>query len=109
MGMRIILSSKVKDQSLGVMSSMDWPSAKTKHLSVRIKQLGHARTLFLTGETDIPSGLQRAIGNLPDVKLSTPQQTTIYDMLRWPRLVMDLKAVEFYERTLGKHHTPSVS
>jgi large subunit ribosomal protein L4 len=100
MGMRVALSSKVQENNLGVMKSMDWPSGKTRHLSQKIDSLGLRNTLFVTGEAS--ATLQRAIQNIPLVKLTTSKQVNVYEMLKWPRVILDAKAVDFFEQTLGK-------
>jgi large subunit ribosomal protein L4 len=102
MGMRVALSVKVKEQRLGVVSSLDWPNGKTKHLSQKIDELGLRKTLFVTGEERIRVGLERAIKNIPMVKLITHDKLTVYDVLKWQRLVMDVKAIDFFEQTLKK-------
>ncbi|KAF7339514.1 50S ribosomal protein L4 [Mycena sanguinolenta] len=101
MGMRVALSLKVKDHLLGVMASMDWPNGKTKHLSEKIDSLGLRRTLFVTGE-EPPVLLERAMRNIPLTKLMTLDQLTVYEILKWPRVVMDVKAIDIIEHTLGK-------
>jgi large subunit ribosomal protein L4 len=101
MGMRVALSLKVQERFLGVMTTMDWPNAKTKHLSQKIDALGLRRTLFVTGDT--PSvGLERAMRNIPLTKLTTLDQLTVYELLKWQRVVLDLKAVDLIEQTLKK-------
>lgn len=102
MGMRVALSVKMKEQRLGVVTSLNWPNGKTKHLAQRIDNLGLRKTLFVTGEETLPTGLQRAIGNIPMVKLITPDKLTVYEALKWQRIVLDVKAVDFFERTLKK-------
>lgn len=102
MGMRVALSVKMKEQRLGVVTSLNWPNGKTKHLAQRIDNLGLRKTLFVTGEEMLPTGLQRAIGNIPMVKLITPDKLTVYETLKWQRIVLDVKAVDFFERTLKK-------
>ncbi|KAJ7786250.1 ribosomal protein L4 domain-containing protein [Mycena metata] len=101
MGMRVALSLKVRERLLGVMASMDWPNGKTKHLSQKIDALGLRRTLFVTGESP-PVGLERAMRNIPLTKLTTLDQLTIYDVLKWQRVVLDVKAIDVIEQTLGK-------
>ncbi|KAF7310860.1 50S ribosomal protein L4 [Mycena chlorophos] len=86
MGMRVALSLKVKERMLGVMPSMDWPNGKTKHLAERIDVLGLHRTLFVTGDPP-PEGLERAIRNIPLTELTTLDQLTVFDILKWPRLM----------------------
>ncbi|KAK7059020.1 54S ribosomal protein yml6, mitochondrial [Paramarasmius palmivorus] len=104
MGMRVALSAKVKEQKFGVMSRLDWPNGKTKHLAQRLKFLGLKDTLFVTGEGGVPSGLERAIRNIPLVKAVSADSLDVYELLQWSRVVLDCKAVEYFERTLGKNH-----
>jgi len=106
MGMRVALSSKVKDQRFGVMMQMDWPNAKTKYLAQRIAALGLKQTLFITGEQQVPVGLQRAIRNIPLVDITTSDQVNVYELLKWRRIILDAKAVDFFEQTLGKKNYP---
>lgn len=102
MGMRVALSAKLKEKRLGVVTSLDWPNGKTRHLAQKIDSLGLRKTLFVTGEDKVPAGLERAIGNIEMVKVTTPEKLTVYEVLKWQRMVMDIKAVDFFERTLGK-------
>jgi large subunit ribosomal protein L4 len=102
MGMRVALSVKMKEQRLGIVTSLDWPNAKTKHLAQKIDTLGLRKTLFVTGEEKMSTGLQRAIKNIPMVRLITPEMLTVYAALKWQRIVLDIKAVDFFERTLKK-------
>ncbi|KAF7320051.1 50S ribosomal protein L4 [Mycena kentingensis (nom. inval.)] len=101
MGMRVALSLKVKESLLGVMPCMEWPNGKTRTLAQKIDALGLRRTLFVTG--DKPTvGLDRAIQNIPLTKLTSLDQLTIYEILRWPRIILDLRAIELIEKTLSK-------
>jgi large subunit ribosomal protein L4 len=102
MGMRIALSARMREQRLGVMTSMDWPSAKTKTLSRMIDRIGLRKTLFVTGHETAPVGLKRAIANIPSVHLVTAKDVNIYEILFWQRLVLDVKAIEYFEETLKK-------
>jgi len=96
MGMRVALSVKVKEEHLGVMTHFDWPNGKTKYLAAKIDDLGLRKTLFVTGGE--PSvGLERAIRSIKDVKLIDVTSLNVYEILKWQRVVMDLKAVEFIE------------
>lgn len=102
MGMRVALSARMREQRLGVMTSMDWPCGKTGPLSRKIDELGLRKTLFITGEETAPAGLKRAIANIPSVKLVTTKDVNVYEILYWQRVVLDVKAVEYFERTLKK-------
>ena len=102
MGMRVALSVKMKEHRLGVVTSLKWPNGKTKHLAQKIDDLGLRKTLFVTGEEELPAGLERSIANIPMVKLIASDKLTVYEALKWQRIVLDGKAVDYFERTLGK-------
>jgi large subunit ribosomal protein L4 len=103
MAMRVALSVKVKEQRFNIMSSMDWDSGKTKILARRLQALGLRKTLFVTGESDVPTLLDRAMRNIEKVTVTTSDKLTVYDLMKWDKLVVDLKAVDFFERTLRKN------
>ncbi|KAF9455080.1 ribosomal protein L4 [Macrolepiota fuliginosa MF-IS2] len=102
MGMRVALSARMRENRMGVMTSMDWPSAKTGPLSRKIDELGLRKTLFITGEETAPAGLSRALANIPSVKLTTAKDVNVYEILYWQRVVLDVKAAEYFEETLKK-------
>jgi large subunit ribosomal protein L4 len=108
MGMRVALSSKLKEQRLGVMTRLYWPNGKTKHLSQKIDLLGLRKTLFVTGEPKVHEGLRRAIDNIPLVRLTTTDEVNVYEIMKWQRVILDLKAVDYFERILKKN-VPVVS
>lgn len=103
MGMRVALSAKVKEGRLGVMTGLDWPNAKTKYLNQKIEHLGLRKTLFITGEDNVATGLARAINMLKYVSATTVDKINVYELMKWERVILDLKAVEYLERTLGKN------
>jgi len=102
MGMRVALSAKLREKAFGLVEKHDWPSGKTKPLANRIDSLGWRKTLLVTGEDQFSVGLARAGRNLAMVGMSTVNKLTVYDVLKWPRVVLDVAAVEYFERTLGK-------
>lgn len=102
MGMRVALSAKVKEQKFGIMRSLDWPSGKTNTLSKHIQETGHRQTLFVTGEDIVSPGLDRAIRKVPQVAAMTVDKLNVYELMRWPRLVLDLKAAQFLQTTYKK-------
>ncbi|KAF9535409.1 ribosomal protein L4 domain-containing protein [Crepidotus variabilis] len=106
MGMRVALSAKLREEKLGVMSRLYWPNGKTKFLAQKIDTLGLRKTLFVTGEAKVHEGLKRAIQNIPMVKLISTNEASVFELLKWPRVVLDLKAVEFFEETLKRQNVP---
>jgi large subunit ribosomal protein L4 len=103
MGMRVALSAKLRNHGLGVVESLDWPGMKTRPLAKRVAELKWRKTLFVTGLDVVPEGLQRASGNIEKVHAITARDLVVYDAVKWPRLVLDLAAVDWFERTLGKN------
>ncbi|KAF9822115.1 hypothetical protein IEO21_00109 [Rhodonia placenta] len=106
MGMRVALSARVKENSLGIVESLEWSSAKTRNLAERIQELGWEKTLFVSGHEAVPDGLKRASSNIYKVETTTAKDLKVYDAVKWPRLVLDLAAVEWFERTLAKPVVP---
>ncbi|KAJ3549329.1 hypothetical protein NM688_g5187 [Phlebia brevispora] len=107
MGMRVALSARLKERGLGVVESLDWPGFKTKEFAARLKELGWDKTLFVTGLEDIPEGLQRSSGNIQRVETSVAEELTVYDIMKWPRVVLDVPAIEWFERKLGRQPVES--
>ncbi|KAG9104420.1 54S ribosomal protein, mitochondrial [Ceratobasidium sp. 370] len=102
LGMRIALSAKLKDGQLGVVESLEWESPKTKDLWARARQLGWTdRTLFVTGKGDIPTALDKASRNIQSLMCGKAANVTVYDILKWRRVIIDIEAVEWFERELG--------
>ncbi|CCL99014.1 uncharacterized protein FIBRA_01023 [Fibroporia radiculosa] len=102
MGMRVALSARVKENSLGIVESLDWPGAKTREFARRIEELGWKKTLFVSGHQSLPEGLQRASRNMKHVAAVSAKDMKVYDVVKWPRVVLDLAAVEWFERALSK-------
>jgi len=103
MGMRVALSAKLREHGLGVVETLEWTGNKTKPLAQRIADLGWRKTLFVTGLDVVPENFKRASGNIDRVEAITAKDLGVYDAVKWPRLVLDLAAVEWFERTLGKN------
>ncbi|KAL6309895.1 ribosomal protein L4 [Sparassis latifolia] len=106
MGMRVALSARVKENCLGVVESLDWPGAKTGELAERIDELGWRKALFVSGLKTVPEGLKRASCNIYKVETITAEDVRVYDMVKWPRVILDLAAVEWFEQTLRKPSVP---
>ncbi|KAF8680154.1 Ribosomal protein L4 [Rhizoctonia solani] len=102
LGMRIALSAKLRDGQLGAVSTLEWPTPKTKSLRIRVEELGWTdRTLFVTGKSEIPEALNLASRNIPTLLCETASNATVYDVLRWKRVILDIEAIEWFERELG--------
>ena len=105
MGMRVALSARVKESNLRIVESLDWPGTKTKDMVRRLDELGwDHKTLFVTGKNVVPTGLARTTGNLHKTNTMTAQQVGVYDLVKWPRVVLDIEAVQWFEHQLSKGH-----
>lgn len=101
MGMRSALSSRVKEHSLGVVRSLQWSGYKTKDFASRLEELRWSRTLFVTGQ-QVPTTLQRVTSNLEKIEAKAAKDLTVYDAVKYSRLILDLEAVEWFERSLSR-------
>jgi large subunit ribosomal protein L4 len=102
LGMRVALSARLKSQGLGVVRTLDWPGFKTKDLVTRVEQLGWRKTLLVTGLPEIPEGLRRASSNIEGITIVKAEDLDVYSVVRWPRVILDVYAVDWLEQTLGK-------
>ncbi|KAI9462386.1 Rad51-domain-containing protein [Lactarius psammicola] len=101
MGMRVALSARVKEHNLRIVESLEWPGTKTTDMVRRLDELGwDQKTLFVTGKDVVPTGLKLSTGNLHKVSTTTAQQVGVYDLVKWPRVVLDLEAVQWFEHQL---------
>ena len=106
MGMRVALSARVKEHNLRIVESLDWPGTKTKDMAQRLDEMGwDHKTLFVTGKDIIPTGLKRSTENLHKTNTMTAQQVGVYDLVKWPRVVLDIEAVQWFEHQLRKIKT----
>lgn len=102
MGMRVALSAKLHDRSAEFVESLEWPGKKTKEFMERIDELGWRKTLFITGLDKVPEGLVRSSSNLPKIDTTTVADLNVYNLVKFPRLVLDVAAVEALEEKLSK-------
>lgn len=102
MGMRVALSTKLREQSLGVVETLEWTKIRTKPLAERLRELGWQKTLFVTGREEVPLGLRKSAGNIAGVDTITAEELTVYDAVKWHRLILDLSAVQWFEDSLGR-------
>ena len=103
MGMRVALSAKVQERALAIAPTLDWPGVRTNDFAKRINALGWSRTLFVAGGEESPARLERVCRNVPDVDIVSASDLNVYEMLRWPKLVLDVDAVSYIERLLSKN------
>ena len=108
MGLRVALSAKVKERRLGVVPYIQWNTFKTKTFARRFSQLGWGKTLFVTGREDIERNFSLATRNLQDVEVMKIEDVQVYHLLKWSRVVLDLKALQWIEAELARDKLPIV-
>lgn len=85
--MQSALSAKMAAGDLLVLSELSLPEPKTKLMAQTVKQLGATGpVLFVVGRDS--EAVFRATRNLPQVKAVSPEELTVYDVLRYRTLVV---------------------
>ena len=85
--MQSALSSKQVAGELSVLSELNISEPKTKQAAAIISGLGLGRSVLLVvGEDN--TALFRAVRNLKDVRAVSPNELTVYDILRYESLVI---------------------
>lgn len=110
MGMRVLLSAKVREGRLMAVDSLEWSEPRTRSLAQRLDTLGwnDSRILFVTGRDAFQENFQRSCGNLQGTQSKTAVDVTVHDALKYSRVVADLPALEYFEERLRKGSTMPV-
>lgn len=99
LALKMALSSKVQDQQLVVVDKLEMDEIKTKVFAGMVKQLGVEKALIVTSQND--ERLALSSRNLPGVKILQTQGLNVYDILKFPKLVLVQPAIEGIEGRLG--------
>ena len=96
LGLRMALSSKLRDEKLVVVDALDAAEGKTKALRGQLDALGLGRALVIDGEA-VGESFARAARNLPSVDVLPAIGANVYDILKADTLVLTRAAVERLE------------
>lgn len=96
LGLRMALSSKLRDEKLVVVDALDAAEGKTKALRGQLDALGLGRALVIDGEA-VGENFARAARNLPSVDVLPAIGANVYDILKADTLVLTRAAVERLE------------
>jgi large subunit ribosomal protein L4 len=99
LALKMALSSKVQEQQLVIVDKIDLDEIKTKVFSGIIKGLDVEKALIITGEKN--ERLELSSRNVPGVKVLQTQGMNVYDILKYPKLVLVQPAIEGIEGRLG--------
>lgn len=88
------LTAKRKDGELIVLDSWEMKKPKTQEASAVLKKLGATHALVVTDAKDGNDPLVKSLRNVKDVKTVPVSGVTVYDLLRFNRVVMTEKALK---------------
>ena len=98
LALRMALSSRLAGENLLVVKGFDLPEAKTKVFAKIAGNLGLSKALIIAPEES--RNLVLSSRNLPGITLTTPDQLSVYEILKHKQLVLLEGAVEPVETRL---------
>jgi len=87
------LSSKLADNSLVVVDSLDGRSGKTREVLSMLKSLNVADSALIVCE-DKSNPLYRGARNIPNIAIMDISQLNVYDLLRYKNLVISREDIQ---------------
>ena len=100
LGLKMALSSKVKDGSLIVIDSEKMKSAKTSILAKQLKKMDIASALFV-GADSIDENFKKSAANIINVDVLPTIGLNVLDILKHDKLVLTADAVKAVEARLS--------
>ena len=97
LGLKMALSTKVRDGKLIVMENLDVSEAKTKALKDQLAKLGLGKTALVIDGDALNVGFAKASSNLREINLLPAVGANVYDILKHETLVLTRAAVEKLE------------
>lgn len=91
LAMRMALSSRLAEDSLMVVKGIDLAEKKTRAFAEVAKNLGMGKTLVVLPGSD--ETLERCARNIPGIEMVTPDQLSVYEILKYPQLVVLEEAI----------------
>ena len=100
LGLKMALSSKVKDGSLVVIDSEKLKAAKTNAFAKQLKKLNIASALFVGAET-LDENFKKSVANIANVDALPTIGLNVLDILKHDKLVLTADAVKAVEARLA--------
>jgi large subunit ribosomal protein L4 len=97
LGLKMALSSKVKDGSLIVMESLTLKDSKTKSLVSSLAKLGFGKSTLVIDGDAVETSFALASSNIIGVNVMPAAGANVYDILKHETLVLTRAAVEKLE------------
>jgi large subunit ribosomal protein L4 len=99
LALKMALTCKVLEQQLVVVDRFELEEIKTKIFAGIVKGLDAEKALIVTGEKN--ERLEMSSRNVPGVKVLQTQGLNVYDILKYPKLVLVQPAIEGIEGRLA--------
>jgi len=99
MALKMALTCRAQEQQLVVVDNLDLEAVKTKVFAGIIKGLNAEKALIITGEKN--ERLALSSRNVPGVKVLQMQGLNVYDILKYPKLILVQPAIDGIEGRLG--------
>jgi large subunit ribosomal protein L4 len=96
-GLKMALSSKIKDGTLIVMDSLAVADSKTKTLAASLAKLGFGRTALVIDGDIVDTSFALAASNLHNINVLPAMGANVYDILKHDTLVLTRAGVEKLE------------
>ena len=96
-GLKMALSSKIKDGTLIVMDSLAVADSKTKTLAANLAKLGFGRTALVIDGDIVDTSFALAASNLHNINVLPAMGANVYDILKHDTLVLTRAGVEQLE------------
>jgi large subunit ribosomal protein L4 len=97
LGLKMALSSKVKDGTLIVMDSLAVADSKTKTLVASLAKLGFGKTALVIDGDTVDMSFAHAASNLHTINVMPAMGANVYDILKHDTLVLTRAGVEKLE------------
>lgn len=95
LAMRMALSAHLAEESLFVLDNISLPEIKTKHFCEVVNAFDFKKALIILKKED--NIIRLSSRNIPGVKVMTPEQLNVYDILKYDQLVLLKDAVKCVE------------
>ena len=98
--LKVALTAKYQDNELMVLDAFDLPEIKTKHFVQVLQGLGLGRALIVTPASD--ETLEKSARNVPGIKVLRSAGLNVYDVVKYPQLVLLQPCLEQLKERLLK-------
>lgn len=98
--LKVALTAKYQDNELMVLDAFDLPEIKTKHFVQVLQDLGLGRALIVTPASD--ETLEKSARNVPGIKILRSAGLNVYDVVKYPQLVLLQPCLEQLKERLLK-------